>query len=123
MRHDVLVQVETSRLLFALSGPSSSPLGVVGDPASPAILKVSPGRRTPHVDLRVRENDKLVAPPLEVGPWLFEETDYQLELQGPQNSVVTLQHRDPTIASQVTALANHPNLLRGTFRFRSQVGT
>jgi len=60
-------------------------------------------------------------PDLQIGPRLFEQTDYQIFLKSLDGSPVKIQHRDPNIFSDLTREENF-TIIHGYVNFGSQIG-
>ena len=55
------------------------------------------------------------------GPPLFEETNYDVLVQGSPDVHVSLRHRDPGIVANL-GISGAPSLLHGSVNFRGQIG-
>lgn len=120
-----LFRISTDRVLLSWQNVSSSQPAVLAaktpvfgrlkvTPRSAEIRSLETWRAEPY---QVRG-----LPGVDIGPALFEQTDYQLYLRAKKDGdQVELQHRDPVIRRRLSH-QEHESVLHGVVNFRGQIG-
>jgi predicted component of viral defense system (DUF524 family) len=120
-----LFRISTDRVLLNWQSFSSDPPAILA--AKTAVfgrLKVTPrsAERNSLEIWRAEPQQVRDLPVVDIGPALFEETDYQLYLRAKKvGDRVELHHRDPLIRRRLSHQEDE-SLLHGVVNFRGQIG-